>query len=168
MGTQRTRSTAPWWARKRWGQQKRHNRSPHTSRAPPLAAPPASSGGVVAAPRDAAQLRETEVAAGWRPRRGRVVTPRCVLLWHSIFLSSSSWAPRAGKESSSRRPPPPSSSPLQRPGQAGDEKTPRPLRIAPQAPAGNKSATRERVFFCGGLAARRPMPSGLFFSLSFY
>ena len=41
----------------------------------------ATSGGVVAAPRDAAQLRETEVAAGWRPRRGGVVAPRCVLLW---------------------------------------------------------------------------------------
>ena len=43
--------------------------------------------------------------------------------------------------------PPPPSSPLQRPGQAGDENTPPPLRIAPQAPAGNKGATRERVFF---------------------
>ena len=42
---------------------------------------PPASGGVVAAPRYAAQLRETEVAAGWRPRRGGVVTPRRVLLW---------------------------------------------------------------------------------------
>ena len=55
---------------------------------------------------------------------------------------------------------------LQRLGQAGDENTPPPLRIAPQALAGNKSATRERVFFCDGLAAWRPMPGGFFF-LSF-
>ena len=41
----------------------------------------ATSGDVVAAPRDAARLRETEVAAGWRPRWGGVVAPRCVLLW---------------------------------------------------------------------------------------
>ena len=47
----------------------------------PIARRAATSGGVVAAPRDAAQLRETEVAAGWRPRRGGVVTPRRVLLW---------------------------------------------------------------------------------------
>ena len=47
----------------------------------PIARRAATSGGVVAAPRDAAQLRETEVAAGWRPRRGGVVAPRCVLLW---------------------------------------------------------------------------------------
>ena len=46
----------------------------------PIARRAATSGGVVAAPRDAAQLRETEVAAGWRPRRGGVVTPRRVLL----------------------------------------------------------------------------------------
>ena len=48
--------------------------------------------------------------------------------------------------------------------QAGDENTPPPLRIAPQAPAGNKGATRERIFFCDGLAAWRPMPGGFFFS----
>ena len=47
----------------------------------PIARRAATTGGVVAAPRDAAQLRETEVAAGWRPRRDGVVTPRCVLLW---------------------------------------------------------------------------------------
>ena len=47
----------------------------------PIARRVATFGGVVAAPRDAAQLRETEMAAGWRPRRGRVVAPRCVLLW---------------------------------------------------------------------------------------
>ena len=40
----------------------------------PIARRAATSSGVVAAPRDATQLRETEVAAGWRPRRGGVVT----------------------------------------------------------------------------------------------
>ena len=48
----------------------------------------------------------------------------------------------------------------------GTKKTPPPLRIVPQAPAGGESAMRERVFFCDGLAAWRPMPGGFFF-LSF-
>jgi hypothetical protein len=59
---------------------------------------------------------------------------------------------------------------LQRPDQAGDENTPPPLRIAPQAPAGNKGATRERVFFVtawqrGGPAAHARW---LLFFLFFY
>ena len=56
------------------------------------------------------------------------------------------------------------SSPLQRPGQAGDENTPPPVRIAPQALAGKKRDARTLVF-CVGLAAWRPMPGGFFFSL---
>jgi len=40
----------------------------------------------------------------------------------------------------------PPSSPLQRPGQAGDENTPPPVRIAPQAPAGKKTRRANACF----------------------
>ena len=67
-----------------------------------------------------------------------------VRIIHFLFseASFSSWAPAKRAAAA-----PPPSSPLQRPGQAGDENTPPPLRIAPQPPAGKKGATRGRVFF---------------------
>ena len=59
------------------------------------------------------------------------------------------------------------SSPLQRPGQAGDENTPPPLRIAPQSPTGNKGASRERVFFVTAWQRGGPCQVASF-SLSFF
>ena len=47
----------------------------------------------------------------------------------------------------------------------GTKKTPPPLRIAPQAPAGNKSATRERVFFVTAWQRGGPCQVASFFSL---
>ena len=79
-----------------------------------------------------------------------------------IFLFSSSGR-RAPAKRAAAAPPP--SSPLQRPGQAGDENTPPPLRIAPQAPAGNKGATRERVFFVKAWQRGGPCQVASFFSL---
>ena len=75
-----------------------------------------------------------------------------------VFFLFSSSGRRAPAKRAAAAPPP--SSPLQRPGQAGDENTPPPLRIAPQAPAGNKGATRGRVFFVTAWQRGGPMPGG--------
>ena len=97
---------------------------------------------------------------------GRVVAPRCVLLWRQrskfVFFSSS-WAP-AKRAAADRRAPP--SSPLQRPGQAGDENTPPPVRIAPQAPAEKRTRRANACFFVAAWQRGGPCQVASFFLFS--